>query len=679
MLASRGNARDVSIRQSRIALAGVLLAATALRFIALGQVPPGPSYDELQNARLTERVLANQWSIYFPDNFGQESLYPALTSVVVRVLGWSVVSLRVSGALAGVLAVAMVYLVGSELINRRGALLASAFYAVSFWPLIGTRVGLETSLLPPLSGLSVLFLARGLKEEQGRSGRVVLYFALAGLFLGGHVYAYTPGRAMPLLLLGLGIYLLIVNRGLFRRRWLGLLVACVVTALVTAPLVLFLRAHPAAEVRLDQLAGPLNALRQGNLGPVLDIAVGTLGMFTFRGEPQWLYNIAGRPVFDPVTSLFFYAGVLWSVARWQGWRYGLILLWLLIGLAPGMVSPPAASFTHTLAAQPVVYLLLGLGVHEIWRWLSPRYTWSGSAMASTLLTVNLVLACRAYFVIWPAVSDVRELYQASVTDVARELDATESPGEVAIGAPYTGYWHPWNAMGFELALRRRDLEVRWFDAASGWVWPSGPGPSTFFFPTDPLGPQKSDAILKKLFMVDATPLLSSDSFQAFRVVDPSALEEVLDAASSITVARPPGEGGIHNLSLPLGFDGRFELLGAELPDRSFKAGEEIRVTTYWRVTRADSTPVVGFVHVTSDGQDIWGQHDGLAVRPSSLQVGDRFAQVHRIPIKPETPAATYHLQLGLYRPDTLTRLPIRAGEDRTVDRVWMGSIEVEAP
>lgn len=680
MRASVDEARDKGSRRSQIGLVAVLLVATGLRLVALGQLPPGPSYDELQNARLTERILAGQWAIYFPENFGQEPLYPTLTAAAVHALGWSIISLRVTGALAGILSVIALYLVTKQLVNRRTALLASAFHAVSFWPLIQTRVGLETSLVPPLSGLAVFFLARGLGEEASRSGRTLLNFASAGLFLGGLVYAYTAGRVMPFLPLGLGAYLLLSDRMLLRRHWPGLLVCCAVVIVVAGPLMVFLRANPVAEVRLDQLAGPLIALRQGNPVPILEIGAGTLGMFTFRGEPQWLYNIAERPVFDPVTSAVFYVGVLWCLAHVRDWRYGLIIVWFLVGLSPGLVSPPAASFTHTLAAQPAVYALLGFGVDRIWRWLSCRNPWSGSAMASVLLTLNLALAYRAYFVVWPAAPEVRQLYQRGVTAVAQELEATEPPGPVAVGAPYVGYWHPWNAVGFELALHREDLAVRWFDPASGWIWPSGAGPSTFFFPVDPLGPQEFDASLQAVFTADAVPLSpSGDDFEAYQVGDLGAFERALRAASSITMAWPPEESNVPEPSLPLTFDGRFELLGAELPDGSFEAGEEIRLTTYWRVTRADSTPVVSFVHVTSDGQDIWGQHDGLAVRPSSLQVGDRFAQVHRIPIKPETPGATYHLQLGMYRPDTLTRLPIKAEEDRTVDRVWMGSVEVTTP
>ena len=667
------------------ALVAILVVAAVLRLVALGDVPPGPGYDELENARLSERVLAGEWAIYFPDNFGQESLYPALAALAVQQMGWSVSVLRLPGALSGVLSVLSLYLAGRRLAGQRAALLAAAFQAISFWPLVETRMALEMTLLPPLAGLAMLFLARGLSRQAGRRWPTLLDFALAGTFLGVPVYAYTAGRVMPLLLPVLLVYLLLLDRPTLRRHWHGLLLLCLVTLVAVAPLAIFLHTHPEAEQRLDQLSGPLTALRRGDLRPALEITVGTLGMFTLQGEPQWLYNIADRPVFDPITSAFFYAGLVFCVAGLRDWRCGVILLWLLVGLGPGMVSQPPASFNHTLTAQPAVYLVLALGVDAAWKWLVRRRAWAGPLLVALLLTFNGVLSWWAYFVTWAGAPEVQELYQGGITAIARELDAHDPPGPVAIGAPYVNYWHPWNVLGFDLALRREDLSVRWFDPSGGWVWPAGAGPVTFYFPTDPLGPQAFDPALEDLFVADATLLPTpGDDFAAFRVAHPAALEERLDALAEPSLAWPPELA--HRSAectaepppptLPLIFGARFALLGAELKEAAVPPGGELRLITYWEVLTADPTPVVAFAHLTSDGRDVWGQHDWLDVWPVGLQPGDRFAQVHPVPVAPETVPGSYHLQLGLYRPDTLLRLPIATGAEGTADRVWVGEVRV---
>jgi hypothetical protein len=618
-------------------------------------------------------VLEGEWAIYFAENFGQEPLYPTLAAFAVRLFGWNMVALRIAGALAGLISVLAVYWVGRRLGTERIGLLAAAFQSVSFWPLIETRTALEISLLPPLSALAMLFLARALDGDRRDRWQTALNFGLAGVLLGGHVYAYTAGRVMPFLPIVLLLYLLLLVPRQIRRHGPALLMLLVVTALVVAPLAIFLRTHPDAEQRLEQLSGPLELLRQGDPRRVLQISAGTLGMFTFRGEPQWLYNIAERPVFDPLASLLFYTGLALCVVRLRDWRYGLVLLWVMVGLSPGMVSPPAGSFTHTLAAQPAVYLMLGLGGDAAWRRLSQRRLWWGPAFVAIVIALSLALSCYAYFHVWRTAPEVSQLYQGGVTAVARELDAHTPPGPVAAGGPYVNHWHPWNAVGFDLALRREDLDVRWFNPSEAWIWPSGRGPITYFFPSDPLGKQTFDPVLQSLFTADAALVSSpADEFLALRVSSLDGVQGQLEAAGHLPVGWLPAAGQERDLAFPVRFGDRFDLLGAEKHQAALAPGAELRVTTYWQVLSDDASPVVAFVHVTSDGSDIWGQHDGLGVWPPSLQPGDRFAQVHHVPVQPDTPTGPYRVELGLYHPDTLMRLPIQVGEEQMADRVWIG-------
>jgi hypothetical protein len=323
--------------------------------------------------------------------------------------------------------------------------------------------------------------------------------------------------------------------------------------------------------------------------------------------------------------------------------------------------------------------MLALGVDAAWTWLARRRAWIGPLMAALMLALNGVLSCYAYFVVWRDAPEVRGLYQGGVTAVAHELDAHEPPGPVAIGAPYVNYWHPWNAVGFDLALRRDDLSVRWFDPAGGWVWPAGEGPITYYFPTDPLGPQTFDSELQAVFFADAE-LISADrdDFAAFRVESPVTFEERLNALEPLPMVWPADKAGLSPPVLPLVFGGRFALLGAELQVDSVRPGSQLRLFTYWEVLAADPTPVVAFVHLTSDGTDIWGQVDWLSVWADGLQPGDRFVQVHPVPVEPETPLGTYHAMLGLYTPpDWQQRLPIATGAEGTSDRVLLGKIVVE--
>jgi hypothetical protein len=345
-----------------------------------------------------------------------------------------------------------------------------------------------------------------------------------------------------------------------------------------------------------------------------------------------------------------------------------------------MIAEPPASISHAIAAQSPAYILLALGLDALWRVFAKRKRWIAPLLAAATIAFHGALSYHAYFVTWANAPEVCGLHQCGVTAIARELDAGDPVGPVAVGAPYVDYWHPWNAVGSDLTLRREDLAVRWFNPAGGWVWPAGEGPVTYYFPADPLGPQAFDPQLEELFFADAELIPTGhDDFTAFRVESPTAFEERLNALEPLPMAWSSEGAHLPPPKLPLVFDGRFALLGAELQEAVVQPGGQLRMLTYWEVLAADPTPVVAFVHLTSDGTDIWGQVDWLSVRADGLQPGDRFVQVHLVPVEAKTPSGSYRAMLGLYPPPNWQqRLPIATdSSEEAADRVLLGEVKVE--
>ncbi|MBN1978075.1 MAG: glycosyltransferase family 39 protein [Anaerolineae bacterium] len=655
------------------AVVAILLMAAALRLVALRDVPPGLRYDELLNYRMAQRVLAGEFPIYFHESWGHEPLFhytQAASIALTKACDWS---LRLPAALFGLSGVLTTWLVARRLFGPRVAALAAAGLAVSFWSVFYSRDGLRGIAIVPFSCLMVYFIWRGLERSSP------LDFVLGGVCLGGMFYTYMAARVFPLLPAAFALYLFLFHRPDFKRAWWGLLMAIVLGGLLAAPLLAVVYGQPGTEQRVAQLAGAWTALQAGDPLPVLDLAVHALGMFVWRGQEDWLYNVYGRPVFEPLAAVCFVAGVALCIWRWRRARCLLLFLWLGVSTVPAMIAEPPSSISHAVAAQSPAYIMLGLGLDALWRAVQKRWRRIGPLLVAVVVGSHGALSGYAYFVTWASAPEVRELHQGGVAAVARELDAHEPPGPVVIGAPYVNYWHPWNAVGFDLALRRDDLSVRWFDPAGGWVWPAGAGPVTAYFPIDPLGPQAFDSELQAVFFADAELITADrDDFMAFRVESPAAFEDRLNALASLPMAWPADKAHLPSPALPLFFDGRFALLGAELQVDSVRPGDQLRLLTYWEVVAADPTPVVAFVHLTSGGTDIWGQVDWLSVWADGLQPGDRFVQVHPVPVKPETPPGTYHAMLGLYTPpDWQQRLLIATGSEGTSDRVLLGEIVVE--
>jgi len=113
---------------------------------------------------------------------------------------------------------------------------------------------------------------------------------------------------MPLMVVGSLAATALIDRQRFRAAWRGTLLLLVVTALVGAPLFLYLWAHPGLEQRIGQLGHAITALLQGDLGPVVINIVDSLPMLIWKGDPYWLYNVAGRPGLEPLLALAFLVG-----------------------------------------------------------------------------------------------------------------------------------------------------------------------------------------------------------------------------------------------------------------------------------------------------------------------------------------------------------------------------------
>ena len=67
-------------------------------------------------------------------------------------------------------------------------------------------------------------------------------------------YTYFASRGVPAILLAFTVYLAIVDWNLFKRRWQGILLMFVVTAVLAAPLFITLANQPESEARVAELA-----------------------------------------------------------------------------------------------------------------------------------------------------------------------------------------------------------------------------------------------------------------------------------------------------------------------------------------------------------------------------------------------------------------------------------------
>ena len=657
-------------------LAAILLLAFSLRIIALDQAPPGLRYDELQNYLMAGRVLEGERPLYFAESWGHEPLYHYLQAGALALVGASDWSLRLPSVVLGMIELAATWLVAKQLAGRRVGLLSLIFLSLSFWAIFYSRVSLRVGAVTAFASLMIFFLWRLWQRPASQTRSGLVDGALAGLFMAAAIYTYLSGRVLPAIFLGFVLFTAVFHWPQFKKRWLRFAMVALIAILLCWPLYQAIAANPTGEQRLELLNQAIVALQDGDPGPILNLTGRALGMYVILGEQDWLYNLDGRPIFNPLTVLFFLMGLALIIWRWRQPRFSLLLLWFLGGTGPAMIAPPAASVTHTIVAQPAAYILLGIGLTEAWNWLARQQKIAAAILMALLITLSGLEASRAYFSIWNQHSEVQQLYQGGITAVADAVQAEQSPNPVLLGGPYINYWQPWNAVNYELAQKDDVSQTRWFNPAGGWVWPAAPSEANYYFPTAPLDSQQYDPYLLALFEADASQVVpSSDAYKAYTLQEPSEFEQRLaQITAETTIQWPPDFAHYSPPTLPLQFGGHLALLAISQPE--IFAANAVRFITFWEVQTVDPAPLVAFVHLTSDGIDIWGQQDWLDVRQAGLQPGDRFAQIHTVPINPGTPTGLYYLQLGLYNPETVTRLPITAEDGQQADRIFAATIRL---
>ncbi len=635
----------------------ILLVTAVLRFHNLTAL--GLEHDEVANWLIDRSILdEGNHAVYYTAAYGHEAGFHYLQAASVGLIGDNALALRLPAALSGILLVAVSYALARRLFGKNAALFSAGLLSVLFWPVFYSRLGLRAITLPVLSGLSAYFwwqawqLGSGdwrLETKNRPITPAPLHpFILSALFAGLSLYTYMAARAMPIFY-GLYIgYLALFHWSELKTRWRGVAVFVAVMTAVSLPLVFYLQTNPGAEFRISEIDAPLQALKSGDLRPVLANSLRILGLFGWRGDPLWRQNVAGMPVFEPIIAILFYLGLGLSLWRWRDGRYAFLLLWLTAFAAPSIVTVDAPSSIRIINLLPVLPLFPIVVMHNL-GWLSTvlgklstRICEIGGNLALTFLFLfYLGWTARNIFVVWPQNDEVQFVWQAALTETAHYLDNASAASPVAIGG-----WSPttMDPPTMQLSLRRNDLDLRYFGSDSvtapinTLILPGGGDTIRITRPT-----------IRKL-----APALESQLAAWGAEPETRGRFTVYHLPFTIPTPQHPANNSFGDALQFLGYSSLIPQSSSLSPQSSSLSPQSSSLITYWRVTAVPAAPRRFFAHLLDDAGNIIGQHDSLDAPAAHWQAGDILVQFHELDAGDAVPA---QLRLGVYNPDTCTPGP----------------------
>jgi len=666
-------------------LAVILLLAVFFRLYRLDTIPPGLTHDEADTGYFVAAVYRGAPSqVKAPYGYAYQPFTMYSGALFMTLFGPTDMALRLHSAFFGMVLLFFTYLWARRLFGIAVGLGSAALVAVSFWTVCDSRFALNSAPAPALFTGAVYFLWRAL-DDGGEKNERWWAWGLFALLLAGSFYVYEATLAAAVALVLLFVHLAFVDRSRFRRRGAWFAGALVVAGLLAAPHLL----DPSSWGRTSTLSGPLQAAAQGDFGPLLTNILSALGTFSFRGDSFVTYNLPGRPIFDPVASLFFCGGIALCIWRWRKPAYAFVLMWMLAGITPSLILGEWTSTLHSKAAEAPIMLLPALCAVEVGRFVGRRFgpRWTTMFVAGCVVWLSVIAISTGYdyFVRWGQAPETRAAYFHNLAAITDYLNDTEYSGVVALSSPFPDLPHdPFIA---DLRLHRDDL-VRWFDARRAVVFPDTTHSLLIVPPSTPLAPYFAQRL--DLQLIERVHLRPDDVDPYFDVFewDPNAALSRFLAAGQHGKSAPCGTvvAGDGPSRLPVNFGGAVELLAYEVPTPTVAPGGTVTLVTLWRIldpaalgpvsVHAYGHAAVLFVHALDAGDAVVGQEDRLDAPAWNWQPGDAFVQLHHFQMDTDAPPGLYHLAVGIYTRDDLTRLPVLVNGVAVDDRVFLQPVEV---
>ncbi len=657
----------------------LLLVAAFFRLWHLGNTPPGMSSEELVNAQLSDQMREGHVSaIYEEVRPVREGLYFAALAASTGIIGRGLIVWRMPSVWFSMLALATGVSLMRRLFGVRVALLTLALMGTAFWPVWIGRVVLHVTLMPLVTVVVLYTLTRAyLAEEQTDAS---LWYTVGGVALGVAQYVHVTAWTLIALFMAFTAYRAILSRAELRQHWGNILYTLSLTGVLSLPMIIFLAGHPGAREPVPLAEQP------GLVAEIPGRLVSSMAALVLRGDMNPNHNLPGRPIMGPLIGALMIVGIGVAAARWRRPQYGLVLLWLAVGLLPTAFLPRKPDFEFMAVVLPVVFAFPAIGLaaifHRLRRISSLRLAGAASSAVSALVVLTVIGTAawtyRDYFTIWPWMGDVRLSYQADLGVLARYLDTSRDSSPVSIcSTPVDRSTDPFALTNQELLgylMHRHDLPIRYFNCTQSLVIASGGESQRLIFPRGHYYDHLPGSLLAWMRFAHDERVYGVRPDVVMRL---EVSDHLADVAGSMITTAPvawPPESGTELAALPVSFEYNVAFLGYTVRDDTLRATDWVELTTYWRMDGPPPPELTVFAHLLGNPVVVIAQADTLGVDIGTLQPRDVFLQYSMIQTPGGMTPGLYPLSVGLYFPSTGERLHAFENGQARADRLFLQRI-----
>lgn len=406
-----------------------------LRAYNIENAPPGVYPDEAVNGIDAMNALVHgNWQWFYEANNGREGLFMNLIAVCFKLIGVSVLTLKLPSIIFGTLTIFGTYLLAKELYKKdRFALISAFLVSTAFWAINFSRISFRANTLPAVLVFSFYFMMRGLRTRKWRD------FAAGGLIFGLGLHTYIAFRIAPLILVVMLITFMITRERFLREYWKLILVFVIFTSIAAAPMLYTFYVHPEY---IQSRTGNVSVLNpEVNGGHPVKAFMKSLSLsiikYTIWGDQNWRHNYPPYALLDPITGITFLFGFIYAVGRLfhlltirfakkvRSERlevYALLLSWFFIMLVPEFMTaegnPHALRAIGTLppvfifSALAFEYFLRKAGAHS---YMFKKIT--ASLIIAMLLCIGIFNSVK-YHLVWAEKSETARSFDKNLMEIS---------------------------------------------------------------------------------------------------------------------------------------------------------------------------------------------------------------------------------------------------------------------